>query len=59
MTAKDVKFGADARASLVTGVNTLANAVRVTLGPKGQRSNSESVWRTCNYQRRCKCSKRS
>jgi chaperonin GroEL len=36
MTAKDVKFGADARASLVTGVNTLANAVRVTLGPKGR-----------------------
>jgi chaperonin GroEL len=36
MTAKDVKFGADSRASLVTGVNTLANAVRVTLGPKGR-----------------------
>ena len=36
MTAKDVKFGADSRASLVNGVNTLANAVRVTLGPKGR-----------------------
>ena len=36
MTAKDVKFGAESRASLVTGVNTLANAVRVTLGPKGR-----------------------
>ena len=36
MIAKDVIFGADARAKLVTGVNTLANAVRVTLGPKGR-----------------------
>ena len=36
MTAKDVRFGADSRASLVTGVNILANAVRVTLGPKGR-----------------------
>lgn len=36
MTAKDVRFGADSRASLVNGVNTLANAVRVTLGPKGR-----------------------
>ena len=36
MTAKDVKFGAESRASLVIGVNTLANAVRVTLGPKGR-----------------------
>lgn len=36
MTAKDVMFGNDARAKLVTGVNTLANAVRTTLGPKGR-----------------------
>ena len=36
MTAKDVKFGDDARTKLVTGVNTLANAVRTTLGPKGR-----------------------
>jgi len=34
--AKDVTFGAEARAKLVEGVNTLANAVRVTLGPKGR-----------------------
>jgi chaperonin GroEL len=34
--AKDVTFGADAREQLVKGVNTLANAVRVTLGPKGR-----------------------
>ena len=36
MTAKDVMFGNDARAKLVTGVDTLANAVRTTLGPKGR-----------------------
>lgn len=36
MTAKNVTFGAEGRAKLVEGVNTLANAVRVTLGPKGR-----------------------
>ena len=36
MTAKDVTFGNDSRTKLVTGVNTLANAVRTTLGPKGR-----------------------
>ena len=34
--AKEIKFGADARASLEAGVNQLANTVRVTLGPKGR-----------------------
>nr|BAA09171.1 heat-shock protein [Schizosaccharomyces pombe] len=34
--AKDLKFGVDARASLLTGVDTLARAVSVTLGPKGR-----------------------
>ena len=34
--AKDLKYGADARAALETGVNKLANTVRVTLGPKGR-----------------------
>ena len=33
---KDVKFSADARARLLKGVNTLADAVKVTLGPKGR-----------------------
>ena len=33
MSAKDVKFGGDARALMVNGVNILANAVKVTLGP--------------------------
>src|ERR1700752_1766564 len=36
MAAKDVSFGGDARARMVEGVNILANAVRVTLGPKGR-----------------------
>ena len=34
--AKDIKFGADARAALENGVDKLANTVRVTLGPKGR-----------------------
>ena len=33
--AKEIKFGAEARAALENGVNQLANTVRVTLGPKG------------------------
>ncbi len=36
MPAKDVKFDADARARLLRGVDTLADAVKVTLGPKGR-----------------------
>ena len=36
MSAKDVKFGTDSRDRMLRGVNTLANAVRVTLGPKGR-----------------------
>ena len=36
MAAKEVKFEADARARLLRGVDTLANAVRVTLGPRGR-----------------------
>jgi len=36
MAAKDVKFGSDARARLLRGVDILANAVGVTLGPKGR-----------------------
>lgn len=34
--AKDVKFGIDARKQMMDGVNILANAVKVTLGPKGR-----------------------
>ena len=38
MAAKDVRFGDDARARMVRGVNILANAVKVTLGPKGRNA---------------------
>ena len=36
MAAKDVKFGDSARKKMLTGVNTLADAVKATLGPKGR-----------------------
>ncbi len=36
MTAKQLKFGDDARHKMLAGVNILANAVKVTLGPKGR-----------------------
>ena len=36
MAPKEVKFGSDARARMMEGVDTLANAVKVTLGPKGR-----------------------
>src|SRR5210317_817131 len=36
MAAKDVKFGTDARNRMLKGVNILADAVKVTLGPKGR-----------------------
>ncbi len=36
MAAKEVKFGNDARVKMLAGVNVLANAVKVTLGPKGR-----------------------
>ncbi|ANB19680.1 chaperonin GroEL [Dokdonella koreensis] len=36
MAAKDIRFAEDARARILRGVNTLANAVKATLGPKGR-----------------------
>ena len=36
MAAKDVRFSGDARERMLRGVDTLANAVKVTLGPKGR-----------------------
>ena len=38
MAAKDVLFGDDARVRMAHGVNILANAVKVTLGPKGRNA---------------------
>ena len=43
MAAKDIRFGEDARARMVKGVNILANAVKATLGPKGGRR--RRTWR--------------
>jgi chaperonin GroEL len=36
MSAKELKYSETARASILAGVNALANAVKVTLGPKGR-----------------------
>ncbi|MDS4057160.1 MAG: TCP-1/cpn60 chaperonin family protein, partial [Candidatus Contendobacter sp.] len=36
MAAKEVKFADDARSRMVRGINILANAVKVTLGPRGR-----------------------
>src|ERR1700748_1587467 len=36
MAAKDVRFGGDARQRMMRGVDTLAEAVKITLGPKGR-----------------------
>ena len=42
MAAKGVKFGSDARTRMLEGVDILANAVKVTLGPKGRNVVSRS-----------------
>src|SRR6185436_17625466 len=44
MSAKNIRFGADARARVMKGVNTLADAVVVTLGPKGRNVVLEKSW---------------
>jgi len=42
--SKQLKFGADARQSILNGVNTLANAVITTLGPKGRNVAIDKKW---------------
>lgn len=42
--AKDIKFGADVRAQMLTGVDVLADAVAVTMGPKGRNVIIEQSW---------------
>jgi chaperonin GroEL len=42
--AKEVKFDQEARSLILTGVNTLANAVKVTLGPKGRNVLLDKSW---------------
>lgn len=42
--AKDIKFGADVRSQMLTGVDVLADAVAVTMGPKGRNVIIEQSW---------------
>lgn len=42
--AKDIKFGSDVRAQMLTGVDVLADAVAVTMGPKGRNVIIEQSW---------------
>src|SRR5688572_8006053 len=44
MAAKQIVFSADARAKLLTGVNKVADAVKVTLGPRGRNVMLEKKW---------------
>ena len=44
MSAKEVKFSQDAREGMLRGVDVLANAVKVTLGPKGRNVVIEKSW---------------
>ncbi|MBF0425143.1 MAG: chaperonin GroEL [Magnetococcales bacterium] len=44
MAAKDILFGEAARGRMLVGVNTLANAVKVTLGPKGRNVVLDKSW---------------
>ena len=44
MSAKELKFSADARAKIMKGVDTLANTVKVTLGPRGRNVVIEKSW---------------
>src|ERR1700752_4300207 len=46
MAAKDVKFSTEARERMLRGVDTLANAVKVTLGPKGRNVVTEKPFGT-------------
>jgi len=43
-TPKEMKFGADARNAILKGVDKIANAVQVTLGPKGRNVAIEQSW---------------
>mgnify|MGYP000296757349 CR=1 FL=1 len=58
--AKDILFNIDARDQLKKGVDELANAVKVTLGPKGRKCNHRKEIRcSSHYKGWCNCSKRS
>src|SRR6478752_3779691 len=50
MAAKDVKFSGDARERMLRGVDILANAVKVTLGPKGRNVELEDKFENMGAQ---------
>ena len=52
MTAKVVSFGADARERMLQGVDILANAVKITLGPKGRNVVIAKVLRRSAHHKR-------
>ncbi len=52
MAAKDVRFGGDARQRMLRGVDILADAVKVTLGPKGRNVVLDKSWRAADHQGR-------
>ena len=52
MPAKEVKFAQDARERMLHGVDILANAVRVTLGPKGRNVVLEKSFGAPHHQGR-------
>ena len=60
MAAKDVKFGENARVKLLSGVNVLADAVKVTLGPKGRNVILDKSFGAPTVTKKwCICCKRS
>ena len=58
MAAKTVKFGPNAREQMLRGVEILANAVKVTLGPKGRNVVIEKSYGAPHHQGRCDGSER-
>ena len=48
--AKEIRFGAEARKSLEAGVNAVADAVKVTLGPKGRNAVLDKKYCSFNHQ---------
>jgi chaperonin GroEL len=58
--AKIIKFDTDARSRMLKGVNTLANAVKVTLGPKGRNVVMDKSYGAPKiYKRWCFCCERN
>ena len=53
MAAKELKYDVDGRKALEDGVNAVANAVKVTLGPKGRYVVIDKKFGAPTHQRRC------